>query len=172
MKGEVDLMFCSNCGNNIPDNSQFCPHCGMQFAAQGQPQVQPRTRLGITVGMLGAVIWFSALVNPIILALLTVYVLFVEKDRWLKGTAIKAVVVYFAFFFGFQVIEGVNYALGSFTRFFNYWFHAGWSMGFPVMLVNLLQLAKIILFFVGGLGALKMKGIKIKKIDEFVENNM
>lgn len=165
-------MFCPNCGNNIPDNSQFCPHCGMQLAAQSQPQGQPRTRLGITVGMLGAVIWFSALVNPVILTLLAVYVLFVEKDRWLKETAIKAVVIYFAFFFGFQVIDGMNYALSSFTRFFNYWFHAGWSMGFPVMLVNLLHIAKIVLFLVGGFGALKMKGIRIKKIDDFVENNM
>ena len=34
-------MFCSNCGNNIPDGSKFCPVCGTNFAAaQQQPQYQ------------------------------------------------------------------------------------------------------------------------------------
>ena len=177
-------MFCTNCGNNIPDNSQFCPHCGKQFGAQGQSsyqgqpqyqaplQVQPRTRLGITVGMLGAVVWFSALIDPVLVTLLAIYVLFVEKDKWLKGTAIKAVVSYFGFFFVFQVIDGINYALGAFTHFFNYWFGAGWSLGFPVMLTNILYIARIVLFIWSAFSAFKMKGFKIRRIDEFVENHM
>ncbi len=33
-------MFCSKCGNNIPDGSKFCPVCGANFAAQ-QQQAQP-----------------------------------------------------------------------------------------------------------------------------------
>lgn len=160
-------MFCPNCGNNIPDGSQFCPNCGMQF--QAQPMPQPRTRLGITVGMLGGVIYFAGLIHPILLSLLAVYVLFVETDKWLKGTAIKAGLLYLIFFFVFQVIDGVNYALGSFTNFFNYWFDAGWSMGFPIMLINLIQIARIVIFLVAGFGALKMKDFRIRKIDEFVD---
>ncbi|NCB92797.1 MAG: zinc-ribbon domain-containing protein [Clostridia bacterium] len=168
-KGENN-MFCPNCGNNIPDNSQFCPRCGMQF--QAKPFTQPRTRLGITVGMLGAAICFSALINPVILALLAVYVLFVEKDKWLKGIAIKVVVLYLGFFFAFEVIDGINFALGSFTNFFNYWFEMGWSMRFPAMISNIISLARMIIFIVFGFSAMNMKGISIRKIDEFVENNL
>lgn len=31
-------MFCSKCGNQIPDNSTFCPNCGTAFAQPQQPQ--------------------------------------------------------------------------------------------------------------------------------------
>ena len=33
-------MFCSQCGNNIPDGSKFCPVCGANFAAQGAQGAQ------------------------------------------------------------------------------------------------------------------------------------
>lgn len=34
-------MFCNNCGNQIPDNSTFCPNCGTAFSQPQQPQ-QPQ----------------------------------------------------------------------------------------------------------------------------------
>lgn len=163
-------MFCPNCGNNIPDNSQFCTHCGMQFRMQSG--VQPKTRLGITVGMLGAVTCFSALVDPIILALLAVYILFVEKDKWLKALAIKISVVYMGFFVILQAVNIINLALSSFTNFTNYWFATEWYPQFPGMLTNIINIARIVTFVVAGISALKMKGFRINKIDSYVENNL
>lgn len=28
-----DFIKCSNCGNNVPGNSKFCPECGIQFSS-------------------------------------------------------------------------------------------------------------------------------------------
>lgn len=40
-----DFMFCQQCGNQVPDGSQFCNRCGYQFnqyqPTQSQPQQQP-----------------------------------------------------------------------------------------------------------------------------------
>lgn len=33
-------MFCNNCGNQIPDNSAFCPNCGAAFSQPQQPVYQ------------------------------------------------------------------------------------------------------------------------------------
>ncbi len=35
-------MFCSNCGNKLPDNAKFCTECGAKIAsAESQPTQQP-----------------------------------------------------------------------------------------------------------------------------------
>ncbi len=34
-------MFCQNCGNQIPENTSFCPSCGA-MTQQGQPQQAPQ----------------------------------------------------------------------------------------------------------------------------------
>lgn len=34
-------MFCTNCGNQIPDNSAFCPNCGTTPSAPAQQPQQP-----------------------------------------------------------------------------------------------------------------------------------
>ena len=36
-------MFCSNCGSKIPDNSAFCPACGMKQTQQSQPRPQQQS---------------------------------------------------------------------------------------------------------------------------------
>ena len=37
----VKEMFCVKCGNQIPDESKFCPVCGSQVVAEPQPEVKP-----------------------------------------------------------------------------------------------------------------------------------
>lgn len=34
-------MFCTKCGNEIPDNTKFCPYCGQENKAAGQNSVPP-----------------------------------------------------------------------------------------------------------------------------------
>lgn len=34
MKARNIIMFCPNCGNNLPDGTKFCPSCGTQTAAR------------------------------------------------------------------------------------------------------------------------------------------
>ncbi|HIS25406.1 MAG TPA: zinc ribbon domain-containing protein [Candidatus Pullilachnospira intestinigallinarum] len=132
---------------------------------------QPRTRLGITVGMLGAVIYFSALISPVVLGLLAIYVLFLEENRWLKATAIKSVVCYLGFFVVFQIISGIDYFLSIINRMMAviHWYP---NLAFPGSITDALSICRIVFFLVVAFSALKMRGLRIDRIDEFVETHM
>ena len=132
---------------------------------------QPRTRLGITVGMLGAAIYVSALISPVVLGLLAIYVLFLEENHWLKASAIKAVVCYLGFFVVFQVIDGINYFLRIINRMMSmvHWYP---DLSFPGSITDALSICRIVFFLVVAFGALKMRDLRIDRIDEFVETHM
>ena len=132
---------------------------------------QPRTRLGITVGMLGAAIYVSALISPVVLGLLAIYVLFLEENHWLKASAIKAVICYLGFFVVFQVIDGINYFLSIINRMMSmvHWYP---DLSFPGSITDALSICRIVSFLVVAFGALKMRDLRIDRIDEFVETHM
>ena len=53
-----------------------------------------KTKLGISVGILGAIVYFSAaLLGYISLFIVGGYILFTEKNQWLRKCVIKAVVL-------------------------------------------------------------------------------
>lgn len=53
-----------------------------------------KTKLGISVGLLGATIYFMGLLNGFLIAVfLTGYVLLFEENVWLRKNAIKAMVI-------------------------------------------------------------------------------
>lgn len=132
---------------------------------------QPRTRLGITVGMLGAAIYVSALISPVVLGLLAIYVLFLEENHWLKASAIKAVICYLGFFVVFQVIDGINYFLSIINRMMSmvHWYP---DLSFPGSITDALSICRIVFFLVVAFGALKMRDLRMDRIDEFVETHM
>ena len=132
---------------------------------------QPRTRLGITVGMLGAAIYVSALISPVVLGLLAIYVLFLEENHWLKASAIKAVICYLGFFVVFQVIDGINYFLSIINRMMSmvHWYP---DLSFPGSITDALSICRIVFFLVVAFGALKMQDLRMDRIDEFVETHM
>lgn len=132
---------------------------------------QPRTRLGITVGMLGAALYISALISPVVLGLLAIYVLFLEENRWLKAAAIKAVVCYLGFFILFEIISGIDYFLSIINRMMAvvHWYS---NLAFPGSITDALSICRIIFFLVVAFGALKMRDLRIDRIDEFVETHM
>ena len=48
-------MFCTNCGNNIPDDSSFCPNCGTPVKMRPDTSgVQPNPNLQNTGTTFGA----------------------------------------------------------------------------------------------------------------------
>ena len=66
-----------------------------------------KAKLGISVGLLGAAIYLTALSGSLLgLLVLAGYVLMVEDNQWLRLSAVKAVAVYLFFTF---VIQAVGY---------------------------------------------------------------
>lgn len=56
-----------------------------------------KTRLGISVGLLAAIMYFMGILNLLGLLLIAGYILFCEKDLWLRKSAVKAVLIYAVF---------------------------------------------------------------------------
>jgi len=57
-----------------------------------------KTKLGISVGLFGAALYFSGLFGGyLVLLLLAGYVMLVENNEWLRKTAVKAVTLLIAF---------------------------------------------------------------------------
>ena len=80
-------MFCSKCGKQIPDNSQFCEHCGspvgqgtgpLQGSAPLQSSAPQQSSNGALIGVIIAL--SSVIVIGIILVLLFVTPGFLKKE--------------------------------------------------------------------------------------------
>ncbi len=71
----------------------FCKECRERKDNEGETDVQ-KTKLGISVGLLGAAIYFMGLFSGYMVAvLLAGYVLLFEENEWLKKSAVKAIAV-------------------------------------------------------------------------------
>ena len=87
-----------------------------------------KTKLGISVGLFGALMYFAALFGGYIpVILMAGYVLFIEENEWLKKAAVKAVVVLVSFSFLLALINlipdclsWVNSLVSVFKGSFNY----------------------------------------------------
>ena len=57
-----------------------------------------KSKLGISVGIVGAALYFAGLFNGLLLiAIIAGYVLIAEENQWLRRTAVKSVVLYILF---------------------------------------------------------------------------
>ncbi len=135
-----------------------------------------KTKLGVSVGMLGAAVFFSALFGGYIPVLLVAgYVLLCEENAWLKKSAVKSVTL-------LMIFSVLTYTLGLIPDLFSWLFDfidlIGPSISFGAIysIVNLLTSAiaiiKIAAFLVLGLKALKQETFAISSLDEMVDKHM
>lgn len=135
-----------------------------------------KTKLGISVGMLGAVVYFSAaLLGYISLFIVGGYILLVEKTEWLKKCVIKAVVLMLLYSLLSTVIGIIPQilTLGSEEALFGsyYLYMAGAYQIVSVALV-VLNLVRIGLFIALGVKALSEKTIVIPIVDRLIDKYM
>ena len=77
-----------------------------------------KAKLGISVGLLGAAIYLTALSGSLLgLLVLAGYVLLVEDNQWLRLSAVKAVAVYLFFTFVIQAVGYVPDVLGIISEY-------------------------------------------------------
>lgn len=135
-----------------------------------------KAKLGISVGLLGAALYFSGLFSGyIVLTLLAGYTLIFEENLWLRQTAVKA----FAICIGFSIlstliglipdaIELVN----SIFRIFEGTFSLTVVSGIVLVVRNILSICETVLLLCLGFKALHQGTIKIDIIDRLISNNM
>ena len=136
-----------------------------------------KTKLGISVGMLGAAVYFSAALFGY-LALLVVggYILFVEKKEWLKKCVIKAVVLMLLYSLITTVIglipQLISLSGGEEPLFGSYYLYLAGAYQIISVVLVVLNFVRIGFFIALGIKALSEKTINIPLIDNFINTYM
>ena len=135
-----------------------------------------KTKLGISVGLMGAALYFLGLFSSYIVAvLLAGYVLLFEDNAWLKKSAVKAVAVLAIFSFATAVVNLLPNAvnlINDFVAIFGGHFYLSFLsnlVGFVTTALNLLE--KLLLLGLG-LTALNQGTLPVPFVDGLINKHM
>lgn len=137
-----------------------------------------KTKLGISVGLLGALVFVSGYTSLTVLALVGGYVLLKEENSTLKKYVVYAAALLIAFLAASMCISAIETVFDFLN--FNSWMTSvdGLSTVYRVImalfetLTDILSIAKILVFGFLALMALAGKEIKIAFLDKLVEKHM
>jgi hypothetical protein len=152
----------------IEGNDYIVPFC------RGGVRMQ-KTKIGISVGMMGAAIYFLGLINILGLLVVGGYVLLFESNEWLKKSVIKAVAVVIGFAllsiiinFGndiFSIINGILSWFGDSA-------HVSWPLNFDVIASGVIQALEKLVLVILGFKAFTQGDLKVSTIDKVIDKNM
>lgn len=164
-----------------------CPDCGARVAGlsamnaenkkenEGETDMQ-KTKLGISVGLLGAAIYFMGLFSGYMVAvLLAGYVLLFEEDQWLKKSAVKAIAVMVFFSLLIAVANLVPNAISvidSIVSMFGGNFHIAFLSNLINAVVAVLNIIQKLLLLGLGMSALGQGTIAVPIVDGLVDKYM
>lgn len=135
-----------------------------------------KTKLGISVGLLGAAIYFTGLFSGYLVAvLLTGYVLLFEENGWLKKNAVKAVAL-MAFFslltVGINLIPNVLGVISNLLGIFDVHFSYGVVNSIISVVIGIINLIERVLFILLGFKALNQGTIAVPVVDKLIGKYM
>lgn len=135
-----------------------------------------KSKLGVSVGLVGAVLFFCGVVDSLILLIIVSgYVLLVEENAWLKRTSVKAVILFICFSVLSVLIGLLPDIVSTVGSIANIW---GSSFSLPIIskIVNafesVLDVVKCILFLILGFKALNQRTLIIPFVDSIVSKYM
>lgn len=135
-----------------------------------------KTKLGISVGLLGAAIYFSGLFSGMLVAvLLTGYVLLFEENEWLKKSAVKAIAL---MIFISLIVTVINLVpdtvgvIGNVVAVFGGNFAINALTYVVSALVNIIDIIEKLLFIILGLKAFNQGTISIPIVDNLISKYM
>lgn len=134
-----------------------------------------KTKLGISVGLLGALIYIMGLINTLGLIIIIGYVLLAEDNLWLKKTAVKALIITIGFSLISVLISSGNNVFNIFNTILGWtklYFRFDYPFGIEVILRNVLSLVQTLLMLVLGFVALKEGSVKLGFVDDMINKNM
>lgn len=135
-----------------------------------------KTKLGISVGLLGAAAYFSGLFGGYVVAvLLAGYALLFEENKWLRRAVIKAVALLIFFSLITTLINLIPDGIGVVDNVFAV-FHGSFKISFVTsiisMLTSVIYFVEKVLFIGLGLKALTQGTIAVPIIDKLIEKNI
>lgn len=132
-----------------------------------------KAKLGISVGLLGALVYFMGLFSGYtVMVLLAGYILLFEENDWLKRTAVKAVGVCVCFsllsvFIGF--IPDLLGLIDDICSVFNGTFYVAVLSNLVTLLRTVISIAQKVLLLVLGIMALKQKTVSLGILDRLMD---
>ena len=135
-----------------------------------------KAKLGISVGLLGAAIYFTSLFSGYLVpVILTGYVLLFEENDWLRKNAVKAVSLTVFFSFVIVVINLIPNVI-SFINYIVSMFGGNFHIAFISNLVNAatsaIDIIEKVLFIGLGLTALNQGSISVPVVDKLINKYM
>jgi hypothetical protein len=134
-----------------------------------------KTKLGISIGLLGAALYFTGLMNFLGLIVLAGYVLLFEKNEWLKRSAVKAVAIVIGFTLISVLIGISNDILGIFNNLLS-WFKISFRLSWPLKLdsiaLNVFGVLQKIVLLLLGFKAFTQGSLTVGPIDKVVDKNI
>ena len=135
-----------------------------------------KTKLGISVGLLGAILFFACYFGGYtVTILLAGYILLVEDNAWLKRVTVKGVVLMVAFSVLAALVNFIPNIMGyvdDIFRIFNGSFYIPVISNIVNFIIDSLNLVEKVMFLLLGFMALKQKTIVIPPLDSFVSKYM
>lgn len=135
-----------------------------------------KTKIGISVGMLGAAIYLTGLFSGYLVpVILTGYVLLFEENEWLKRSAVKAVSLMLLFSFITVLINLIPDALGCISyvvSMFGGNFYIGFISNLVSAVTSAIDIIEKILFIGLGVKALNQSTIAVPVVDKLINKYM
>lgn len=136
-----------------------------------------KTKLGISIALVGAAMYFLGAISFTPAVLLAGYVLIVEENEWVKRQAAKMVGVVVLFSLLSIAVGWIDDVVGVLNIIVR-WFNSDVYLSVPANLTSLcryiISIAKEVLLLVMGFRALGMKNVKLglidKPLDKFMSN--
>ncbi|MDR1642503.1 MAG: hypothetical protein LBT59_22680 [Clostridiales bacterium] len=130
-----------------------------------------KTKLGISAGLLAAIMYFFGLAsNSTVLVLIAGYVLISEKDSWLRNAAVKSLVVYIVFQVPTIFLSAINLPYAVVPAFIRP-LHAAIA-GILSFIILAIELAEAIVYVLLIVSALKRQTLAIGPIDDLIARHM
>lgn len=135
-----------------------------------------KTKLGISVGLLGLIIYFGSLFGGYVAAVILFgYVLLFEENPWLRKTAVKSMTLLVTF----SLLSAIIGLIPDFISFINTVFNVfGSSFYLPTVssIISVFTVAltilKTVIYIVLGLKALNQGTIAIPVVDKLINKYM
>ena len=135
-----------------------------------------KTKLGISVGLFGALLYAIGLWGGYFLTIAAVaYVLIREESAWLKQTAVKALALTFLFpliSVAIGVIPDLVGLVQSVMNLFDEFFSMEIILEIETILRSILNIVEYVIFILLGIFALGKKTIRLPLVDAAIEKHV
>ena len=135
-----------------------------------------KTKLGISVGLFGALLYAIGLWGGYFLTIAAVaYVLIREESAWLKQTAVKALALTFLFpliSVAIGIIPDLVGLVQSVMNLFDEFFSMEIILEIETILRSILNIVEYVIFILLGIFALGKKTIRLPLVDAAVEKHV